>query len=351
MKLSQFKFKLPEELIAQYPEKNRDECRLLVLHKKSGEIEHKTFANILDYFDDKDVFIFNDTQVFPALMNGTKEKTEANIEVFLLRELNPTLHLWDVLVEPARKIRVGNKLYFGEDEMLMAEVIDNTTSRGRTVRFLFDGTHEEFKKTLFDHGKTPLPSYIKRAVENDDEERYQTIFATKEGAVVAPFAGMHFTPELVKRLQIKGIKLGYLTLHCSLSLFRNIDVEDLTKHKMDSEQMEVNEELTELFNTTYEAGKKICAVGTSTLRALETASTVPGKIKPYEGWTNRFIFPPYTLQTADNLLTNFHMPFSTMLMNVCTFGGYDFVMKTYEKAIADGYKFGCYGDAMLVLKN
>ena len=350
MKLSHFKFKLPEELISQSPATRRDESRLLVLHKKSGEIEHKTFANILDYFDDKDLFVFNNTEVFPALMSGTKEKTEANIEVFLLRELNQTMRLWDVLVEPARKIRVGNKLYFGDDE-LMAEVIDNTTSRGRTVRFLFDGTHEEFKKLLFSFGRTPLPTYIKRPVEDADAERYQTIFAAKEGAVVAPFAGLHFTPELVKRLQIKGIKIGHITLHCSLSIFRNIDVEDLAKHKMDSEQMEVTEEAAELFNATYEAGKKICAIGTSTWRALETASTVPGKIQSYDGWTNRFIFPPYTMQTADNLLTNFHLPFSTMLMNTATFGGYDFVMKAYETAIQEGYKFGCYGDAMLILKN
>ena len=349
MKLSHFKFKLPEELIAQYPAKRRGESRLLVLHKKSGEIEHKTFVNILDYFNDKDLFIFNDTQVFPALLDGTKEKTEANIEVFLLRELNPTLRLWDVLVEPARKIRVGNKLYFGESESLMAEVIDNTTSRGRTVRFLFDGTHEEFKETLFSFGKTPLPTYIKRKPEKDDVERYQTIFDAKEGAVVAPFAGLHFTSELVKRLQIKGIKHGFVTLHCSLALFRNIDVEDLSKHKMDSEQMEVTEETAELFNASYEDGRKICAVGTSTLRALETASTVPGKIKPFEGWTNRFIFPPYTLQTAHSLLTNFHLPFSTMLMNTATFGGYDYVMKAYQSAIEEGYKFGCYGDAMLIV--
>ena len=349
MKLSQFKFKLPEELIAQHPAKRRDESQLLVLHKKNGEIEHKTFYNVLDYFNDKDLFVFNNTQVFPAIMNGTKEKTEANIEVFLLRELNPTLRLWDVLVEPARKIRVGNKLYFGEDDLLMAEVIDNTTSRGRTVRFLFDGTHEEFKQTLFSYGRTPLPTYIKRPSKKDDTERYQTIFAAKEGAVIAPFAGLHFTPELIKRLQIKGIKLGYITLHCSLSLFRNIDVEDLTKHKMDSEQMEVTEEIVELFNKSYEEGRKICAVGTSTLRALETASTVPGKIKSYEGWTNRFIFPPYNLQTANNLLTNFHLPFSTMLMNTATFGGYDYVMKAYATAIEMGYRFGCYGDAMLIV--
>ncbi|MDR2684425.1 MAG: tRNA preQ1(34) S-adenosylmethionine ribosyltransferase-isomerase QueA [Prevotellaceae bacterium] len=351
MKLSQFKFKLPEELIAQQPLKERDGARLLVLHKKSGEIEHKNFVNIIDYFGSDDLFVFNDTQVFPALMDGTKEKTDAKIEVFLLRELNADLRLWDVLVEPARKIRVGNKLYFGPDDSLVAEVIDNTTSRGRTVRFLFDGTHDEFKKTLFGYGRTPLPTYIKRNSDKNDAERYQTIFASKEGAVVAPFAGLHFSKELMKRLTIRGVKFGYLTLHCSLSLFRSIDVEDLTKHKMDSEQMEVSEELSKLFNATYEAGKKICAIGTSTLRALETASTVNGKIKPFEGWTNRFIFPPYTLQTSDNLLTTFQMPYSSMLMNVATFGGYDFVMKAYDTALKKGYRFGCYGDAMLILKN
>ncbi|MDR0829347.1 MAG: tRNA preQ1(34) S-adenosylmethionine ribosyltransferase-isomerase QueA [Prevotellaceae bacterium] len=351
MKLSQFKFKLPEELIAQHPSKNRDDARLLVLHKKSGEIEHKNFVDILDYFGKDDLFVFNDTQVFPAMMNGTKEKTEANIEVFLLRELNKEFRLWDVLVEPARKIRVGNKLYFGPDDSLVAEVIDNTTSRGRTVRFLFDGTHEEFKRVLFSYGRTPLPTYIKRPAEKIDTERYQTIFAAQEGAVVAPFAGLHFSPEIIKRLTIRGINFGYVTLHCSLSLFRNIDVEDLTKHKMDSEQMEVSEELCNLFNSTYEAGNSICAVGTSTFRALETASTVNNRVKPYGGWTNRFIFPPYNTQSADSLLTNFHMPLSTMLMNVATFGGYDLVMKTYETAIKEGYKFGCYGDAMLVLKN
>jgi S-adenosylmethionine:tRNA ribosyltransferase-isomerase len=351
MKLSHFNFKLPEELLAQYPPKNRDGARLLVIHKKSGEIEHKTLANVLDYFGNKDLFIFNDTQVFPALMEGKKEKTEANIEVFLLRELNRELRLWDVLVEPARKIRVGNKLYFGDDDSLVAEVIDNTTSRGRTVRFLFDGTHEEFKKMLFSFGRTPLPTYIKRQVQEEDTERYQTIFATKEGAVVAPFAGLHFTPELIKRMKIKGITIGYITLHCSLSLFRNIDVEDLTKHKMDSEQMEVNDNITEIFNAAFENGNRICAVGTSTLRALETASTISGKIKPYEGWTNRFIFPPYNLQTAKNLLTNLHLPYSTMLMNVATFGGYQRVMSAYETAIQEGYRFGCYGDAMLILKD
>jgi len=351
MKLSQFRFKLPEELIAQYPEKDKEKARLLVVHKKSGLIEHQTFENVLDYFGNKDLFVFNDTQVFPAVMNGTKEKTEANIEVFLLRELNPNMRLWDVLVDPARKIRVGNKLYFGEDELLMAEVIDNTTSRGRTVRFLFDGTHEEFKKMLFSFGRTPLPTHIKRPVEASDEKNFQTIFAAKEGAVVAPFAGLHFTQELMKRLQIKGVNFGYLTLHCSLALFRNIDVEDLTKHKMDSEQMEVGEATAEIFNKAHSEGRRICAVGTSTLRALETASTVPGKIKPFAGWTNKFIFPPYNLQTADHLITNFHMPLSTMLMNVATFGGYNLIMKTYEEAIEKGYKFGCYGDAMLIMKD
>ncbi|MDR1543703.1 MAG: tRNA preQ1(34) S-adenosylmethionine ribosyltransferase-isomerase QueA [Prevotellaceae bacterium] len=351
MKLSQFKFKLPEELVVQYPAKNRDEARLLVVHKKTGEIEHKIVANIIDYFGPDDLFVFNNTQVFPALLDGKKEKTESSIEVFLLRELNPDLRLWDVLVEPARKIRVGNKLYFGPDDSLVAEVIDNTTSRGRTIRFLFDGTHEEFKQVLFSYGRIPLPPYVKRPTEPDDEERFQTIFAAKEGAVVAPFAGLHFSKELMKRMTIRGINFGYITLHCSLSIFRTIDVEDLVKHKMDSEQMDVNEEFVELYNKTLDAGKKICTVGTSSFRALETAATVNGRIKPYGGWTNKFIFPPYSLQTADNLMTNFHAPLSSMLMNVATFGGYEIVMRAYQEAIKEGYRFGCYGDAMLILKN
>jgi S-adenosylmethionine:tRNA ribosyltransferase-isomerase len=349
MKLSQFKFNLPDELIAQYPPKHQDECRLMVLHKKSKKIEHKNFINIIDYFDDGDLFIFNDTQIFPALMCGIKEKTEAKIEVFILRELNPSLKLWDVLVDPARKIRVGNKLFFGDDGTLVAEVIDNTTSRGRTLRFLYDGTHEEFKKTLFSFGKTPLPKHIKREIEAGDAIRYQTIFAKNEGAVVAPFAGLHFTNELLKRMKIIGIEAGYITLHCSLSLFRSIDVEDLYKHKVDSEQMNVGEEVAELFNQKYEQGRNICSIGTSTLRAMETASTIKGRVKAFSGWTNKFIFPPYQFHTTNCLLSNFQMPLSTMLMNKTAFAGYDFTMEAYDAAIVNGYQFGCFGDAMLIL--
>lgn len=349
MKLSKFKFKLPEELIAQYPSDNRDESRLMVLNKKTGTIEHRIFKDIIEYFNENDLLVFNDTRVFPARMYGNKEKTGAQIEVFLLRELNQELRLWDVLVEPARKIRIGNKLYFGEDESMVAEVIDNTTSRGRTVRFLYDGDHEEFKKALYALGETPLPSYIKRKVEASDEFRYQTIFAQSEGAVVAPTAGAHFSRELLKRMEIKGINTGFLTLHASLSMFRDIDVEDLTKHKMDSEQLIINDKTTALFNKTHENGHKICAVGTTVLRALETASMANGFIKPYEGWTSKFIFPPYDFSSADSLLTNFQLPYSTMLMTAAAYGGYDTIMKLYETAVKEGYRFGAYGDALLII--
>lgn len=349
MKLSQFKFRLPEQLIAQYPLAERDASRMLVLHRRSGRREHRMFKDILNYFGDKDLLIFNDTSVFPAAMTGTKEKTNAKIAVFLLRELNEESRLWDVLVDPARKIRVGNKLYFGDSDSMVAEVIDNTTSRGRTVRFLYDGDHESFKRDLFLMGKTPLPYYIDRKPEPEDAERYQTVFAAKEGAVVAPAAGLHFSTEMMKRLELSGVDKDFITLHCSLSMFRDIDVEDLTKHKMESEQMEVGEHVVKIFNERMAMGKQICAVGTSTLRALETASTANGKIKPFEGWTNRFIFPPYQFTTLNSLLTNFHMPYSTMLMSVAAFAGYDLVMKTYEIAVKEGYRFGAYGDAMLIL--
>lgn len=349
MKLSKFKFKLPEELIAQHPTEHRDESRLMVLNAATGNIEHHIFKEIINFFNEKDLLVFNDTRVFPAHMLGNKEKTGAEIEVFLLRELNPELRLWDVLVEPARKIRIGNKLYFGEDEAMVAEVIDNTTSRGRTVRFLYDGDHEEFKKALYALGETPLPKYIKRTVEPDDAIRYQTIFSENEGAVVAPAAGAHFSRELLKRMEIKGVNSGFITLHASLSMFRDIDVEDLTKHKMDSEQLVVNEKVTKLFNQTHKAGGQICAVGTTVLRALETASMANGSIKPYDGWTNKFIFPPYDFASADSLLTNFQLPYSTMLMNAAAFGGYNTVMKAYDVAIKEGYRFGVYGDAMLIL--
>ncbi len=359
MKLSEFGFSLPQELIASKPLEFktetgklvilRDQCRLLVLHRKTGEIEHKTFNNIVDYFDDKDMFVFNDTRVFPAKLYGNKEKTGAKIEVFLLRELNEEHKLWDVLVEPARKIRIGNKLYFGLDDSMVAEVIDNTTSRGRTLRFLYDGPHDEFKQNLFALGHTPLPYYIKREPEPEDEERYQTIFARNEGAVVAPAAGLHFSRELMKRMEIKGIDARFLTLHIGLGSYRDIDVEDLTKHRMDSEQLEVSEQLAEDVNNTRDAGHKICAIGTSVLRAMESTVGMNGHIKPFSGWTNKFIFPPYDFSTADALVTNFHMPYSVMLMLTAAFGGYDQVMDAYQTAVKEKYQFGAYGDAMLII--
>ncbi len=349
MKLSQFKFKLPDELIAQYPAVHRDESRLMVLHRKSGEIEHKVFKDVLDYFDENDLFIFNDTKVFPARLYGNKEKTGAQIEVFLLRELNREGRLWDVLVEPARKIRIGNKLYFGEDDAIVAEVIDNTTSRGRTLRFLFDGTHEEFKRELYKLGQTPLPHNITRPVEPDDEERFQTIFAANEGAVSAPAAGMHFSRELMKRMEIKGINTAFVTSHMSLGNFREIDVEDLTKHKMDSEQMQITPETADIVNAAHDAGENICAVGVTVMRALETVVGTEGRIKPLDGWTNKFIFPPYDFTVANSLITNLHLPFSTLLMLTAAFGDYDHVMNAYDVAIKEKYRFGVYGDAMLVI--
>lgn len=349
MKLSQFKFKLPDELIAQYPAVHRDESRLMVLHRKTGEIEHKVFKNVLDYFDEKDLFVFNDTKVFPARLYGNKEKTGAQIEVFLLRELNREGRLWDVLVEPARKIRIGNKLYFGDDDSIVAEVIDNTTSRGRTLRFLFDGTHEEFKKELHKLGQTPLPHNITRPVEPDDEDRFQTIFAKNEGAVSAPGAGLHFSRELMKRMEIKGINSAFVTSHMSLGNFRDIDVEDLTKHKMDSEQMQITHETADIVNAAHDAGENICAVGVTVMRALETVVGTEGKIKPLDGWTNKFIFPPYEFTVANSLISNFHLPYSTLLMLAAAFGGYDQVMNAYELAIKEKYRFGVYGDAMLLI--
>ncbi len=349
MKLSKFKFKLPEEQIAQYPAKHRDESRLMVVHRKTGEIEHRVFKDVLEYFNENDLFIFNDTKVFPARLYGNKEKTGAQIEVFLLRELNHEMRLWDVLVEPARKIRIGNKLYFGDDDSIVAEVIDNTTSRGRTLRFLFDGTHEEFKKGLYSLGETPLPRNITREVEPEDAERFQTIFAKNEGAVSAPAAGMHFSRELLKRMEIKGIDTAFLTSHMSLGNFREIDVEDLTKHKMDSEQMSVPLETAEKVNKAHDENRNICAVGVTVMRALETVVGTEGKIKPYDGWTNKFIFPPYDFTVANAMITNFHMPYSTLIMLTAAFGDYDLIMKAYDIAIKEGYKFGVYGDAMLIL--
>jgi S-adenosylmethionine:tRNA ribosyltransferase-isomerase len=349
MKLSKFKFHLPDELIAFHPAPYRDESRLMVVHRKTGEIEHKVFKDILSYFNGKDVFIFNNTKVFPARLYGNKEKTGARIEVFLLRELNPDQRLWDVLVDPARKIRIGNKLYFGEDDSMVAEVIDNTTSRGRSLRFLYDGNHNEFKDALYAMGETPLPKYIDRPVEPDDEERYQNIFATEEGAVVAPAAGLHFSRELMKRLEIKDCRFAFLTVHSGLGNYREIDVEDLTKHKMDSEQMLINEEVVKIVNEGKDGNHTICAVGTSVMRAIETAVSTDGHLKEFEGWTNKFIFPPYDFSVASSMITNFHMPLSTLLMMTASFGGYELIMSAYKKAVEEKYHFGAYGDAMLII--
>ncbi len=351
MKLSNFKFRLPEERIALYPSRYRDEAKLMVLHKSSGTIEHKIFKDILDYFDEDDVFVFNDTKVFPARLFGNKEKTGARIEVFLLRELSEDSRLWDVLVDPARKIRIGNKLYFGDDDSMVAEVIDNTTSRGRTLRFLYDGPHDEFKKALYSLGEPPLPSFIKRPVEAADEDWFQTIYARNEGAVTAPTAGLHFSREIMKRMQIKGIKDAYITMHAGLGNFREIDVEDLTKHKMDSEQMIVTPEAADIVNKAKDSGRRICAIGTTVIRATETAAGTEGHLKPYEGWTNKFIFPPYDFSVATCMVSNFQLPLSTLLMIVSAFGGYDFIMDAYNVALEGDYKFGTYGDAMLILND
>ncbi|MBR3985219.1 MAG: tRNA preQ1(34) S-adenosylmethionine ribosyltransferase-isomerase QueA [Bacteroidaceae bacterium] len=349
MKLSQFKFKLPEERIALEPTFHRDDSKLMVVHKKTGEIEHRQFKNVLDYFDEGDAFLFNDTRVFPARLFGNKEKTGARIEVFLLRELNEEFRLWDVLVDPARKIRIGNKLYFGEDNAMVAEVIDNTTSRGRTLRFLYDGPHDEFKEALYALGVAPLPQYINREANEEDHTRFQTIYAKNEGAVTAPAAGLHFSRELMKRMEIKGVEAAYVTMHIGQGNFREIDVEDLTKHKTDSEQMFVEHEATEIVNRAKDTDHKVCAIGTSVMRVLETAVGADGRLKEYEGWTNKFIFPPYDFQFADSLITNFHLPYSTMLMVTAAFGGYDLVMHAYDVALENDYRFGAYGDAMLII--
>ena len=349
MKLSQFKFKLPEELIAQHPANFRDESRLMLLDKNTGKIEHKLFKDVLDHFNEHDLFVFNDTKVFPARLYGNKEKTGAQIEVFLLRELNKESRFWDVLVEPARKIRIGNKLYFGEDDRVVAEVIDNTTSRGRTLRFLYDGDYESFKKDLYSLGETPLPKSINRPVEPEDEACFQTIFAKNEGAVAAPGAGLHFSRELFKRMEIKGIEASFVTSHMSLGNFRDIDVEDLTKHKMDSEQMEVTPEAAEEINRAKDRASNVCAVGVTVMRALETVVGTEGKIKSFSGWTNKFIFPPYDFTVANAMVTNFHMPYSTLLMMAAAFGGYENVMHAYSVAIKEKYRFGVYGDAMLII--
>jgi len=349
MKLSQFTFDLPLNLIAQNPTKKRDDSRLMVVHRKTGHIENRHFRDIMEYFDDKDVFVVNNTKVFPARMYGRKEKTGAKIEVFLLRELNKQNRLWDVIVDPARKIRVGNKLYFGDTEDLVAEVIDNTTSRGRTIRFLFDGSEEEFRTVLHNMGETPLPKYIKRKPDDEDRERYQTVFAKHEGAVAAPTAGMHFSEELIKRLEIKGIRFAEITLHTGLGTFRPIEVEDLSKHKMDAEYYKIDDFACKIVNKAKEDKRRICSIGTTTMRGLETSFTAQKLLKPSEGWTNIFIHPPYNFNIADALVTNFHLPKTSLLIMTCAFAGYDLAMEAYKKAIKDKYRFFSYGDAMLVI--
>ena len=349
MKLSQYGYDFKSEMLAQYPAENRDESRLMVVNRATGKIEHRIFKDIIEYFDEKDLFLFNDTKVFPARLYGNKEKTGAEIEIFLLRELNRELRLWDVLVDPARKIRIGNKLYFGEDDMMGAEVIDNTTSRGRTLRFLFDGSYEEFKEALYRLGETPLPRWVREKVEEEDAERYQTIFAKNEGAVAAPTAGMHFSKHLLKRMEIKGIDSAFITLHAGLGNFRTVDVEDLSKHKMDSEQFVVLEEAAEMVNAAKGSGHKVVAIGTTVMRTIETAVSTGGMIKPQEGWTNKFIFHPYEFTVADAMVSNLHLPYSTQLMMVAAFGGYDCIMNAYQVAAEEGYRFGTYGDAMLIL--
>lgn len=349
MKLSHFNYKLPKELIAERPTTHRDESRLMVIHRQTGEIEHKKFTDIIDYFDDGDTFVLNNTKVFPARMYGNKEKTGAKIEVFLLRELNAESRLWDVLVDPARKIRIGNKLYFGEDDSLVAEVIDNTTSRGRTLRFLYDGSYEEFRAKLEELGQTPLPKYIQREPDEEDEERYQAIFAKHEGAVAAPVASLHFSKQLLKRLEIKGIEFSEITLHVGLGTFRPVEVEDLSKHKMDSEQYWVSDAAAEKVNKAIDGKKKICAVGTTVIRAMESTVSTYGHLKPFEGWTNKFIFPPYEFDVADCMVTNFHPPQSTLMMMTAAFAGYDLLIKAYKEAIKEKYRFLSYGDAMLIL--
>jgi S-adenosylmethionine:tRNA ribosyltransferase-isomerase len=349
MKLSEFDFDLPEELVANYPTDNRDESRLMVIHRETGQIEHKLFKDVLDYFSEGDVMIMNNTRVFPARMYGNKEKTGAKIEVFLLRELNRESLLWDVLVDPARKIRIGNKLYFGEDDSLVAEVIDNTTSRGRTLRFLFDGPYEEFKAKITELGETPLPKYIKREVEPEDEERYQTIFAKVEGAVAAPTAGLHFSRQLLKKLELKGINFAEVTLHIGLGTFRSVEVEDLTKHKMDSEQVIISQEASDMVNNAKRSKQRVCAVGTTAMRSIESSVSTEGYLKPFDGWTNKFIFPPYDFSIADSLITNFHTPLSTLLMMISAFAGHDLMMQAYQEAIKEKYRFFSYGDAMLIL--
>ncbi len=349
MKLSQFGFDLPEELLAEYPAENRDESRLMVLNRKTQTIEHKLFKDVLEYFEPHDVMVLNNTKVFPARLYGNKEKTGARIEVFLLRELNAETKLWDVLVDPARKIRIGNKLYFGDDESLVAEVIDNTTSRGRTLRFLYDGSYAEFRKKLEELGETPLPKYIKREVQPEDAERYQTIYAKNEGAVAAPTAGLHFSKHLLKRLEIKGVDFAEVTLHVGLGTFNPVEVEDLSKHKMDSEEAYIEAPAVKIINKAIAERRKVCAVGTTSMRVLESAVSSNNTLNEFSGWTNKFIFPPYDFSIANCMITNFHTPKSTLMMMVSAFAGHDFMKKAYTEAIKEKYKFYTYGDAMLIL--
>ncbi|GHV00223.1 S-adenosylmethionine:tRNA ribosyltransferase-isomerase [Bacteroidia bacterium] len=349
MKLSQYGYDFSPEMLARYPTENRDDSRLLVLHRDTGKIEHKIFKDIIDHFEQDDVFIYNNTKVFPARLYGNKEKTGAEIEIFLLRELNRDLRLWDVLVDPARKIRIGNKLYFGDDDLLVAEVIDNTTSRGRTLRFLFDGDYDQFKQTLYRMGETPLPKWVREKVEESDRERYQTIYAKHEGAVAAPTAGLHFSKHLLKRLEIKGVKTAEITLHVGLGSFRTVDVDDLTKHKMDSEQIVIEQQAAHEVNLAKEAMRRVCAIGTTVMRTIESSVSTEGRLKPIEGWTNKFIVSPYEFKVADSMVSNLHLPFSTQLMMVAAFGGHDRVMNAYKVAREEGYRFGTYGDAMLIL--
>lgn len=349
MKLSHFSFNLPNELLAEFPTENRDESRLMVVNRKTNTIEHKLFKDVIDYFDDGDVMVLNNTKVFPARLYGNKEKTGARIEVFLLRELNAEQRLWDVLVDPARKIRIGNKLYFGDDDSLVAEVIDNTTSRGRTLRFLYDGSYEEFREKLVELGETPIPKYIEREVTPEDAERYQTIYAKVEGAVAAPTAGLHFSKHLLKRLEIKGVDFAEVTLHVGLGTFNPVEVEDLSKHKMDSEEMIISQEACDIVNNAKAKKRKVCCVGTTAMRAMESSVSSQRTLNPYTGWTNKFIYPPYDFSLADCMITNFHTPKSTLLMMISAFCGHDLMKKAYEEAIKEKYRFYSYGDAMLII--
>ena len=349
MKLSHFQFNLPAELLAEFPAENRDESRLMVVNRKTKTIEHKTFKDIIDYFEDGDVMILNNTKVFPARMYGNKEKTGARIEVFLLRELNAEQRLWDVLVDPARKIRIGNKLYFGDDDSLVAEVIDNTTSRGRTLRFLYDGSYDEFRRKLTELGETPIPKYINRDVTEEDAERYQTIYAKEEGAVAAPTAGLHFSKHLLKKLEIKGINFAEVTLHVGLGTFNPVEVEDLSKHKMDSEELIINQKACDIVNEAKTRKSKVCCIGTTSMRAIESSVSSQRTLNPFTGWTNKFIFPPHDFSIADCMVTNFHTPKSTLLMMISAFCGHDLMKKAYEEAIKEKYRFYSYGDAMLII--